>query len=110
MLDRNAWIEIRIMSDAKTGVSNRYRESCCDSKTAVIYPARDRATTVFVIVRTTEAASCGWFFPRFSEVNLVRAVGKARSVMRIKVVERKVRIDKAPMSASVRAFVFVTMM
>lgn len=57
-----------------------------------------------------EAASSSWFFPIFSEVNLVRAVGKASAVMRMMVDDRKERIDKAPMSASVRAFVFVTAM
>lgn len=49
-----------------------------------------------------EAASF-WFLPSFSEVNFVRAVGRASVVMSRKVEERKERMDRIPMSVRVRA-------
>ena len=73
-------------------------------------PIIDSARTVFVTVFCTEAASSSWFFPIFSEANLVRAVGRASPVMMMMVEERNERIDRAPMSVWVRAFVFVTAM
>jgi len=54
------------------------------------------------------AASSNWFFPKFSEANFVRAVGRARVVKREKAEVRKDRIDNTPRSVGVRAFVFVT--
>ena len=63
-----------------------------------------------MIVLTMDAASWGWFLPRCSEANLVRAVGKASPVMRMKVDEMKLRIERAPMSAWVSALVFAMVM
>ena len=71
-------------------------------------PAIDSVITVFVIVFCVAVASSFWFFPSFSEVNFVRAVGNASRVRRENVEARKVRIDSVPMSVWVRAFVFVT--
>ena len=73
-------------------------------------PATERVRTVFVMVFCTEAASSNWFFPSFSEANLVNAVGRANPVIRMMVEERKERIDNSPMSVWVKAFVFVTAM
>ena len=75
-----------------------------------ISPVKERTTTVFAVVLTTDAASWGWFLPRFSEANLVRAVDRASPVVRKKIDERKVRMERAPMLASVRALVFATTM
>ncbi len=64
--------------------------------------------TVLVMVLWMEAASSGRFLPRFSEANLVRAVGSASAVKRQKVVAMKSRMDRIPMSVWVRAPVLVT--
>ena len=77
---------------------------------AIINPMIVSVRTVFVMVFCTDAASSSWFFPSFSEVNLVNAVGRASPVMRMMVEERKERIDNSPMSVWVKAFVFVTAM
>ena len=71
---------------------------------------KDRVITVLVMVFRIDAASFGSFFPIFSEVNFVRAVGRARVVISIMVDERNDRTDKAPMSCWVKVLVFVTMM
>ena len=73
-------------------------------------PVTDSIRIVFVTVFCTDAASSSWFFPSFSEANLVSAVGRASPVMRMTVEERNERIDRDPMSVWVRAFVFVTAM
>ena len=73
-------------------------------------PAIDSVITVFVIFFCVAVASSFWFFPSFSDVNLVRAVDSAMTVNKEKVEARKLRIDSVPMSAWVRAFVFVTIM
>jgi len=73
-------------------------------------PIVDSARTVFVTVLCVEAASSSWFFPMFSDVNLVKAVGKASPVIRMMMEDRKERIDNAPISVWVSAFVFVTAM
>ena len=70
-------------------------------------PAIESVTTVFVTVFCVAVASSFWFFPNFSEVNFVRAVGNASIVRRVNVEARKLRIDRVPMSVWVRAFVFV---
>lgn len=46
----------------------------------------------------------------YSEVNLVRAVGKVSPVIKMTVEERNWRIDIAPISPLVKAFVLVTIM
>lgn len=88
----------------------RYCESWFDSRMAIMNPTMDSARTVLVTVFCVEAASSSWFFPMFSDVNLVRAVGKASPVMRMMIEDRKERMDRAPISVWVKAFVFVTAM
>ena len=88
----------------------KYCEISWDERIATARPIIDNVTTVFIIVFWVAAASSFWFFPSFSDVNLVRAVGKAMTVKRENVEARKLRIDSVPMSAWVRAFVFVTIM
>jgi len=73
-------------------------------------PTVDSMRTVFVTVFCIAVASSRWLFTRFSEANLVRAVGKPIPVRREKVEARKERMDRTPRSVGVRAFVFVTTM
>lgn len=68
----------------------------------------DSTRTVFVTVFCTDAASSSLFLPSFSETNLIRAVGRASPVKRMMVEDRNERTDRAPMSAWVKAFDFVT--
>ena len=110
MLDRNAWMSIKTMRNAYSGLFHKYCESSCDERAAIAKPAMDSVRTVFVTVFCIAVASPCWFFPSFSEVNLVRAVGRASRVRRENVEARKLRIESVPMSVGVRAFVFVTMM
>ena len=88
----------------------RYCESIPDERAATAKPAADSMRTALVTVFCIAVASSRWFFPRFSEANLVRAVGKPIPVRREKVEARKERIDRTPRSVGVRAFVFVTTM
>ena len=50
-----------------------------------------------------DAALSNLFFPRFSEANLVRAVGKANVAKREKTEVKELKIDRTPMSVGVRA-------
>ena len=109
MLDRNAFARIRIMRNTYSELFNKYCESDRDERAAIAKLTMDSVRTVFITVFCTAAASPFWFFPSFSEVNLVRAVGRASPVRREKVEARKLRIDSVPMSVWVRAFVFVMM-
>ena len=95
------------MRIAYSGVFHKYCEINCDDRTTIAKPDMDSVRTVFVTVFCIAAASPFWFFPSFSEANLVRAVGRASPVRREKIVARKVKIDSVPMSVWVRAFVFV---
>ena len=108
MLDKKAEVSINIIRSAYSGLFHKYCESSCDERAATAKPAMDNARMVFVMVFCIAVASPFWFFPSFSEVNLVRAVGRASKVTREKVEARKLRIDSVPMSVWVRTFVFVT--
>ena len=76
--------------------------------TATANVTEDSVRTVFITVFCIEAASPPKRFAVFSETNLVKAMGKEKAATRVKIVEKNVRIDKAPMSAWVSALVFVT--
>ena len=73
-------------------------------------PIIDNATVVFITVFCIAVASLFWFFPNFSEVNFVRAVGNDINVNKVKAEAKKLKIESIPISAWVRAFVFVTIM
>ena len=110
MLDRNAKAKFRIRRIMYSGLFHRYCEISCDERVSMAKAAIDRVRTVFVMVFCIAAASSFCFFPSFSEVNFTRAVGNASMVRRVNTEARKLRMDRVPMSVSVRAFVFVTMM
>ena len=109
-LDINANMKFKTMRIKYSVLFHRYCEINCDERMATVKPAVDSMITVFVMVFWVAAASSFWFFPSFSDVNLVRAVGSAMTVNKENVEARKLRIDSVPMSAWVRAFVFVTIM
>ncbi len=104
---RNADMEISIISRKFSVVPQKYCESGADRTVAIIRPIKDSMTTVLVTVRCTEAAFCDSFLPKYSDTNLVNAVGKA-SVEWTRVEAIKVRTERTPRSAGVRALVFVT--
>ena len=110
MLDSNAKAKFRIRRITYSGVFHRYCEISCDERAATVKPAMESVRTVFVTVFCMAVAFPCWFFPSFSEVNFVRAVGNASIVRRAKVEARKLRIDSVPISVWLRAFVCVTMM
>ncbi len=56
-VNRNAWVNIRIMRSAYSGVFHRYCESSCDERAAIAKPAMDRVRTVFVTVFCIAVAS-----------------------------------------------------
>lgn len=55
----------------------RYCESSCDERAIIAKPAVDSARKVLATVFCLAVAPPSWFFPSFSEANLVRAVGSA---------------------------------
>ena len=110
MLNRNAYVKFRIMRNIYSVLFHSCLEINWDNKTATAKPAIDSMATVFVTVFWVAVASSVWFFPNFSEMNLVNAVGNASRVSNEKVEAKKLRIDKVPMSVWVRTFVFVTIM
>ena len=110
MLSRNAYVKFRIRRIIYSVLFHSCCEINCDNRTATAKPAMDSMITVFVTVFWVAVASSFWFFPSFSETNLVRAIGNASSVSNEKVEAKKPRIDRVPMSVWVRAFVFVTIM
>ena len=103
-------MKFRIRSIIYSGLLQRNCESSCDKRAAIKKPAMDRIKMVFVMVFCIPVASPCWFFPSFSEVNFVRAVGNVSIVKRPNVEAMKLRRDRVPMSVWVRAFVCVTMM
>jgi len=100
-------METRIISGTFSVAPQKYCERGAERMVATIRPDRDSITTVLVKVRCTEAAFWDWFFPIYSDANLVSAVGKA-SVDKTRVEEMKDRTERTPRSAGVRAFVFAT--
>lgn len=96
------------MRSMYSGLFNKYCESSCDERVSIAKAAMDSVRTVFVMVFCIAAASPCWFFPSFSEVNFVRAVGRAIKVRRENIEARKLSIERVPRSVWVRAFVLVT--
>ena len=74
-----------------------------EERVATAKPIRENATTVFVTVLSIAMASPFWFFPSFSEANLVMAVGSASKVRRENAEAKKLRIDSVPMSVSLKS-------
>jgi len=90
------------------GVPQKYCDIVSELKAVIAKPDMDSIRMTLVAVFWITAASFNWSFPRFSEANFVRAVGRSNRVKREKVEARKDRMERTPRSFGVRAFVFVT--
>ena len=92
------------------GVPQKYCDTTSEASVVTAKPDMGSIRVTLVAVFWIEAASFNRSFPRLSEANLVRAVGRANRVKREKAEVRKDRMERTPRSVGVRAFVFVTTM
>jgi len=91
-------------------VPQKYCEIVSEERAIIRKPAMDNIRIALTTVFWIEAASLNRSFPKLSEANFARALGRANIVKREKIEATKDRMDRTPRSVGVRAFVFVTMM